>query len=202
MQSELARLKHLQNELASYLRQIPIDEPSEHTAADKLGGQAIAQVDQEADKVRTQCELAEEQPPAESEKSRKERLHDAINELDALIGLDSVKREVRLSMKPTASSRPRARILLGMRPYKRCSNGWRTTAAFPSHSSAATSFAKSATSGLRPSGERWWVELATWQTNDKCCLIPTFSCFSISRTVKITAVPTDLDDNPGPLSPA
>ncbi|MBN1852550.1 MAG: AAA family ATPase [Pirellulales bacterium] len=105
----LTHIKHLQNQLTQNLRYIPIDEPSQHAEADKLRGQAIAKVEHEASRVRTQCELAEEPALQESQKSREERLQEALAKLDALIGLDNIKREVHTLINFLKIQKERAR---------------------------------------------------------------------------------------------
>jgi SpoVK/Ycf46/Vps4 family AAA+-type ATPase len=91
-----ARVKMIQDELHRHLRPIPIDEPSQHAQAAALGGQAIQSVEQEIGSVREECEIdSAQEGQAVQEKSREERLAEALAELDALIGLDSVKHEVR-----------------------------------------------------------------------------------------------------------
>lgn len=91
-----AHVKMIQDELFRHLRPIPIDEPGQHAAADALGGQAIQSVRQEAGKLRQEYELAEQESAAPvDERTREERLAEALAELDGLIGLDTVKHEVR-----------------------------------------------------------------------------------------------------------
>lgn len=111
---EEASVKMILGELNIHLREIPIDEPGEHAAADTLGHQAIEEILHEADRLpaagremvqrepnvsaapKQQAAVQSEEPPAtQDEKSLTERLADAMAELDRLIGLENVKQEVR-----------------------------------------------------------------------------------------------------------
>ena len=115
---EAARIKSIQDELHVHLRQIPIDEPSEHTEADRAGSAAIESIYQSGDELpsspagvegpdrirpakRDQHVQIAKNPhlpgaplPAET-KAPAERLADALAELDPLIGLANIKDEVR-----------------------------------------------------------------------------------------------------------
>ncbi|MCA9258846.1 MAG: hypothetical protein KDA61_06585, partial [Planctomycetales bacterium] len=107
-----ARIKSIQNELHLHLRSIPIDEPSEHEAAERAGPQAIQKTFDERDRLpalrREHQPLstlpsagdspapAHDAPPAQDqEKTAEELLADAFAELERLIGLDNIKEEVR-----------------------------------------------------------------------------------------------------------
>jgi SpoVK/Ycf46/Vps4 family AAA+-type ATPase len=48
---EVARIKSIQNELHVHLREIPIDEPSEHAAVERAGSQAIEKIFKTADQL-------------------------------------------------------------------------------------------------------------------------------------------------------
>lgn len=112
-QSELDCVKRIQDELYLHLRQIPIDEPGQHeeafearvTAVKKMirdvqaapgaGRSSAAQAQATSSgtaKVVTQ--VAQEGAPADT-RTAEERLHDALAELDRLIGLDGIKQEIR-----------------------------------------------------------------------------------------------------------
>ena len=91
-----AHVKMIQDELFRHLRSIPIDEPGQHAQADALGGQAIQSVRQDAGKLRQEYKLDERTSDAPADKrTREERLAEALAELDGLIGLETVKHEVR-----------------------------------------------------------------------------------------------------------
>ncbi|MBX3424435.1 MAG: AAA family ATPase [Pirellulales bacterium] len=110
---EAARVKSIQEELELHLRQIPIDEPSEHAEAERAGAQAIEKIFSTGDAlpaVRKEREknrggigakpggkIAPSESVAETtaEKPPAERLADSLAELDKLIGLDNIKEEVR-----------------------------------------------------------------------------------------------------------
>ncbi len=92
----LGHLQSVEQELQRHLRPIPIDEPSQHAEADSLGGQAIQTVERTASDVRSECRIeTSETSNGEHAKSREEQLAEALAELDALIGLASVRKEVR-----------------------------------------------------------------------------------------------------------
>lgn len=115
VQSELACVKMIQDELYLHLRQIPIDEPDQHEAAcqarvtavekmirdsksmsdSRAGGAAVQE--QTAGRTATgtvAVETAEAGQPAQA-KSSEEQLNEALAELDRLIGLENIKHEVR-----------------------------------------------------------------------------------------------------------
>jgi SpoVK/Ycf46/Vps4 family AAA+-type ATPase len=97
-----------------HLRQIPIDDPSEHTAAEKARRETIELLVRDADKlphaipgsVATQTEqekpnaqrLQVQQDRGEKQKvvaTSQDRLAEALAELDSLTGLDNIKQETR-----------------------------------------------------------------------------------------------------------
>lgn len=91
---ERAQLHDIQRELARHLRRVPLDEPGHHEAARQAGQQAMREMKRDVDDVRQQCELT---PPPEgaSAATPDDALAEALADLDALIGLDDVKAEVR-----------------------------------------------------------------------------------------------------------
>lgn len=113
---EATRVKMIQDELYRHLRQIPIDEPTQHQgerearieAVEKIlrdtkritelsHSSATQQTAQEKtisvkDKVAVSEDVAE---PEVSDKSPEEQLQEALSELDRLIGLENIKTEVR-----------------------------------------------------------------------------------------------------------
>ena len=122
---EAAQIKSIQLELSRHLRAIPIDEPSEHAAADQAGAQAIEKIfDARSElpplaatrkrgaptppptpKLAATRERSASPTPAPSsspvpstpptELTPAERLAQAMAELDPLIGLTEIKSEVR-----------------------------------------------------------------------------------------------------------
>jgi hypothetical protein len=110
-----ARIQSLQDELHVHLRDIPIDEPSQHEEAERAGSQAIKKVYDlegalppvgreprpgmkatEKAKDDQRIKIAEEAAsPAKTEKTSEELLAEALAELDKLVGLAIVKEEVR-----------------------------------------------------------------------------------------------------------
>jgi tellurite resistance protein len=96
---EVARIKSVQDELHVHLRAIPIDEPTEHSAADAAGAEAIEKVlatPAAATPPKPAASLPAARGLASSDKKPPaEILAEALAELDALIGLASIKEEVR-----------------------------------------------------------------------------------------------------------
>ena len=104
----------IQNELQLHLREIPIDEPSEHAEAERAGSQAIEKVFSKSDvlgsirlepaataaadaklskeRIKIAVEAAETPKP---DKTPAQLLADAMAELEKLIGLAGVKEEVQ-----------------------------------------------------------------------------------------------------------
>jgi len=100
--SEAAVVKSIQDELHRHLRPIPIDEPNEHAATDAAGQQAIETLKSEAGDI--YAAASKEGGGRKAKGGRKSKatlaapaatLEEALAELDALIGLDRVKQEVR-----------------------------------------------------------------------------------------------------------
>ncbi len=90
---ELRRIAHIQSELARNLRPVDIDEkkpPADVTH----GTQAIEQAKAGAQEVRTKLQLQSTATPLELPKARADRLAEALAELNGLIGLAGIKREV------------------------------------------------------------------------------------------------------------
>jgi hypothetical protein len=94
---EAARIKSIQDELHIHLRAIPIDEPTEHAAADAAGAEAIEKVlaTPPAPKPANPAPAARGLASAATPKSSSDLLAEALAELDALIGLANIKDEVR-----------------------------------------------------------------------------------------------------------
>jgi SpoVK/Ycf46/Vps4 family AAA+-type ATPase len=90
---ESARIKGIQEELARHLRPIPIDDPSQHAAAEEAAPAAIEKIYTSADNLPTKPPLTP--PAAKSTPLAPESLAEVLEELDALIGLAEVKHEVR-----------------------------------------------------------------------------------------------------------
>ncbi len=99
---EASVIKSIQDELRHHLRQIPIDEPTQHDEPNAASAQAIEEVQAEKPAIYSdhstttpKKKKAPSQPPIPHRKSHEEELREAIEELDSLIGLESVKKEVR-----------------------------------------------------------------------------------------------------------
>lgn len=124
---EAARVKKIQDELYLHLRQIPIDEPGEHQQADEASSQAIKKVFRTGDLLplgdanraaetagRVDQSTEQQEPPPPT-------LDEALEELDQLIGLETVKEEVRtlanflkIQTKREEAGLPVARLSLHM----------------------------------------------------------------------------------------
>jgi hypothetical protein len=99
--SEAAVVKNIQDELHRHLRPIPIDQPNEHATTDAAGQQAIETLKSEAGDIYAvgQKEGGGRKVvggrKATSAAAPAATLEEALAELDALIGLERVKHEVR-----------------------------------------------------------------------------------------------------------
>ena len=108
--NEAGVIKSIQQELHLHLRPIPIDEPNEHAVTGAIGAQAIETLKAEADdiyaatrpdkggagKVEGGRQKQSDLPPStHCLPPSAASLDEALAELDALIGLDKVKHEVR-----------------------------------------------------------------------------------------------------------
>jgi uncharacterized tellurite resistance protein B-like protein len=112
--AEAGIVKSIQDELHQHLRPIPIDEPNEHEATGALGQQAFEKLKSEAEDIyaATRVDRSMEHGAGSREEKRSSNvrraktstpgaslpapsLDDALAELDALIGLERVKHEVR-----------------------------------------------------------------------------------------------------------
>lgn len=91
---EVARITSIQEELERHLRPIPIDEPSQHAAAEEAGSQAIEKIYRSADELPA-TRRSGDKPSATAAPAPSESLADVMVELDRLIGLSEVKQEVR-----------------------------------------------------------------------------------------------------------
>jgi SpoVK/Ycf46/Vps4 family AAA+-type ATPase len=105
---EAGIIKSIQDELHHHLRPIPIDEPNEHEATNAIGAQAVESLKKEANDI---CAASRPHsadslgvPSADTSKAASKRdgkrselvtLEGVLTELDALIGLEQIKGEVR-----------------------------------------------------------------------------------------------------------
>ncbi len=93
--SEANQLESIRSELSRLLDRVPLDEPGQHAAAHDSAKQAAAEMYTEAAEIRNRCEL-KKHPDAKAEKKSPEQLlAEVLAELDELIGLDTIKQEVR-----------------------------------------------------------------------------------------------------------
>ena len=129
---ETAVIKSIQEELYHHLHPIPIDQPSEHYKVAATGQQAIETLKVEARDIsaashpaEVAAAFAEASRPAVAKASRivppPVTLESALAELDALIGLEPIKQEVRtlanylkLRQKRTAAGLPDTEMSLHM----------------------------------------------------------------------------------------
>lgn len=100
--AEARAVKNIQDELHFNLRPIPIDEPNEHEATGAIGQQAFEKLKSEAEDINAATRGTNVGPAVQPDvheatrgQTRKPDLHEALAELDTLIGLERVKREVR-----------------------------------------------------------------------------------------------------------
>ncbi|QEG32960.1 AAA family ATPase [Bythopirellula goksoeyrii] len=114
---EAMRLKMIQDELQRHLRQIPIDEPTQHQEEREARIEAVEKILRDAKNIpdtthssstaqstqqeafpgeKSKIRISEEVAgPTETQTSPEEQLQDALAELDRLIGLENIKEEVR-----------------------------------------------------------------------------------------------------------
>src|SRR5262249_9511172 len=85
-------------ELRRDLRQVPIDQPTQHNEPNVASQQAIAKMKGDADDVRAATRPSVRQafqPDTKNIGPKAPNLQDALAELDSLIGLERIKDEVR-----------------------------------------------------------------------------------------------------------
>jgi SpoVK/Ycf46/Vps4 family AAA+-type ATPase len=93
---EAGRVRSIQEEVHRNLHRLPLDEPGQHETASQVHPQAIKKMRTETAEIRSQIDLQKSSPQIKTEEpSREERLAAALAELDALVGMDSDKHEVR-----------------------------------------------------------------------------------------------------------
>ncbi len=93
--AEATQVRTIQEEIHAHLHRLPLDEPGQHETASRVRPQAVQKMRSDATEIRSQIKI-EPAPLAElHEPTREERLTAALKELDGLVGMDSVKREVR-----------------------------------------------------------------------------------------------------------
>ncbi len=91
--AENRRLESVQRELELHL-QLPIA-PQAHEQSSAMSAQAVQQLRQDTEEVRTQCEVRSHATLEAETRSAEERLSEALDRLDALTGLRQVKQEIR-----------------------------------------------------------------------------------------------------------
>ena len=92
---ELARLQEIQNELVSHLQPeelTPVERPRTNMPQ---SAQAVQTMQQETQEFRQQYDIHSELEVIGEQKSQEERLAEVLEQLDALIGLNQVKQEIR-----------------------------------------------------------------------------------------------------------
>jgi SpoVK/Ycf46/Vps4 family AAA+-type ATPase len=103
---EAGAIQSIRDELQHHLRPLAIDEPTSHDAPDAASRQAIATMQKDANAVHAATQRNEQlAPPGQKtaatrptktlKNDARPTLEEALRELDELIGLDSVKQEVR-----------------------------------------------------------------------------------------------------------
>jgi SpoVK/Ycf46/Vps4 family AAA+-type ATPase len=96
---EAAAIQSIRDELQHHLRAVPIDEPTKHDEPNAVSGQAIATMQKDARNIHdvTQPSAGQAMPDTVASKRRRTQpgLREVLAELDELIGLEPIKREVR-----------------------------------------------------------------------------------------------------------
>jgi SpoVK/Ycf46/Vps4 family AAA+-type ATPase len=100
---EAAVIRSIREELSHHLRQVPIDETTNHAEPHAQSGETIATIQKDAQQVRAATvpsagkgtKTTGSKAKLLSGAAARPSLEDAIKELDELIGLESVKHEVR-----------------------------------------------------------------------------------------------------------
>ena len=112
-----ARVLHsIQEQLDTHLRSIPYAE-LDHDHAQEVGTQAVKQIRSGAQELRQKCELdSDSKPPPLPPQAPKLTLEDARAELDKLIGLDGIKKEVDSLINYLVLQRNRAQAGLPATP--------------------------------------------------------------------------------------
>jgi AAA+ superfamily predicted ATPase len=88
---EAASLKSIQDELRAHLRPIPIDEPDQHASAGQAKAQAVEKVFTTAEQLPPRTRSVDSTPATPSPES----LAEALAELESLVGLATIKEEIR-----------------------------------------------------------------------------------------------------------
>lgn len=103
---EAGVIQSIRDELQHHLLPLPIDEPTSHVAPEAASRQAIATMQKDADAMHAVTQRDEQlssqgrkttatQSPKIPKRDERPTLEEALAELDELVGLDSVKQEVR-----------------------------------------------------------------------------------------------------------
>jgi SpoVK/Ycf46/Vps4 family AAA+-type ATPase len=94
--AESGRVQCIQEEVHRNLHRLPLDEPGQHETASQVRPQSVEKMKVETAEIRSQIDLQKPSPQIKTEEpSREERLAAAMEELESLVGMDSVKHEVR-----------------------------------------------------------------------------------------------------------
>jgi SpoVK/Ycf46/Vps4 family AAA+-type ATPase len=116
------RLRTIMNELQLHLQNVQ-DDSVDRSAAPTHSQAALAvqEIRQQTEEVRQQCEIQASVDIEVAEKSAEERLAESLERLDALIGLESVKDEIRtltnflrLQQQRAAANLPKTELTLHM----------------------------------------------------------------------------------------
>jgi tellurite resistance protein len=92
---EVQQLEWIQRELDRHLHRVPVAAPGQHEAAQAAASGSTRQMFAEGQEIRAEAQLEPQKPPpVPKEKSPEEELAEALAELDALIGLASIKDEI------------------------------------------------------------------------------------------------------------
>lgn len=92
---ETDALRTIQQEMDVHLHRLPLEEPKSHDADRKLAGHAMQRVAEESTQVNQQYALQDSGTIDLHSEDSTESLEDTLAELDSLIGLTAVKREIQ-----------------------------------------------------------------------------------------------------------
>jgi SpoVK/Ycf46/Vps4 family AAA+-type ATPase len=92
---ETDALRTIQQEIDVHLHRLPLEEPKSHDADRKLAGHAMQRVAEESTQVNQQYALQDSGTIDLHSEDSTESLEDTLAELDSLIGLTAVKREIQ-----------------------------------------------------------------------------------------------------------
>lgn len=114
--SEIYKLQALQKDLQMRFEPIRLDEPGRHESAQESGRSAVKQIAAQADQLRSPWQR--DQPAAGNlkQQAHEQNLSEALAELDGLIGLATIKQEVRSLVNYLQMQKERLKLNLPQTP--------------------------------------------------------------------------------------